>query len=109
MGPIATIWINRPHVKNCINPETLDKLGEYARKAEADDDIRAVVFRGRGNTFCAGADLSAGEFGGGDGPPAADHADHALVVGGAATARIQEMHVLLMHLVVERVDAWAAE
>jgi enoyl-CoA hydratase/carnithine racemase len=56
-GAVATIWINRPHVKNCINPETLNKLGEYARKAEADDAVRAVVFRGRGNTFCAGADL----------------------------------------------------
>ena len=54
---VATIWINRPHVKNCVNPEVLDKLGEYARKAEADDNVRAVVFRGRGNTFCAGADL----------------------------------------------------
>ena len=54
---VATIWINRPHVKNCVNPEVLDKLGEYARTAEADENVRAVVFRGRGNTFCAGADL----------------------------------------------------
>ena len=56
-GQIGTIWINRPEVKNCINPETLDLLGEYGRKAEADDRTRVVVFRGRGNTFCAGADL----------------------------------------------------
>lgn len=56
-GPIATIWINRPEVKNCVSPRVLDLLGEFARKAEADESIRAVVFRGRGNTFCAGADL----------------------------------------------------
>ncbi|WP_342363632.1 enoyl-CoA hydratase/isomerase family protein [Terrarubrum flagellatum] len=56
-GPIATIWINRPEVKNCVSPEVLVKLGEYGRKAEADESVRAVVFRGRGNTFCAGADL----------------------------------------------------
>lgn len=56
-GAIATIWINRPHVKNCVNPDVLRLLGEYGRKAEADDSVRAVVFRGRGNTFCAGADL----------------------------------------------------
>jgi D-sedoheptulose 7-phosphate isomerase len=48
-------------------------------------------------------------FGGGDGTPAADHADHALVVPSTTTARIQEMHVLLLHLLVEQVDAWAAD
>lgn len=47
-------------------------------------------------------------FGGGDGRPAADHADHALVVPSSSTARVQEMHVLMLHLVLEHVDAWAA-
>jgi D-sedoheptulose 7-phosphate isomerase len=47
-------------------------------------------------------------FGGGDGGPAADHADHALVVPSTSTARIQEMHVLFLHLILEQVDAWAA-
>jgi D-sedoheptulose 7-phosphate isomerase len=47
-------------------------------------------------------------FGGGDGSPAADHADYALVVPSATTARVQEMHLLLMHLLLEQVDAWAA-
>jgi D-sedoheptulose 7-phosphate isomerase len=49
-------------------------------------------------------------FGGGDqgGMPAARHADHALVVPATATARIQEMHLMLLHLLSERVDAWAA-
>lgn len=56
-GPIATIWINRPEVKNCVSPRVLDLLGEFGRRAEADENVRVVVFRGRGNTFCAGADL----------------------------------------------------
>jgi D-sedoheptulose 7-phosphate isomerase len=47
-------------------------------------------------------------FGGGDGSPAADHADHALVVPSSTTARVQEMHLLLLHLLLEQVDAWAA-
>ncbi|HWM04364.1 MAG TPA: SIS domain-containing protein [Actinophytocola sp.] len=48
-------------------------------------------------------------FGGGSGGgPAATHADHALVVESTRTARIQEMHLLLLHLLSERVDAWAA-
>jgi D-sedoheptulose 7-phosphate isomerase len=45
---------------------------------------------------------------GGHGRPAAEHADHALVVPSETTARIQEMHVLLLHLIVDQVDAWAA-
>ena len=47
-------------------------------------------------------------FGGGDGGPAATHADHLLVVPSTSTARVQELHVLLLHLVLDRVDAWAA-
>lgn len=46
--------------------------------------------------------------GGGDGTPAAAHADHALIVPSTTTARIQEMHLLLLHLVVDQVDEWAA-
>jgi D-sedoheptulose 7-phosphate isomerase len=47
-------------------------------------------------------------FGGGDAEPAAGEADVALVVPSSSTARVQEMHVLLLHLVLEQVDAWAA-
>jgi D-sedoheptulose 7-phosphate isomerase len=46
-------------------------------------------------------------FGGGQGSPAADHADHALVVPSDSTARVQEMHVLLLHVVLDQVDRWA--
>ncbi len=47
-------------------------------------------------------------FGGSGGGPAAAHADHALIVDSDRTARIQEMHLLLLHLLSEQVDAWAA-
>ncbi len=49
-------------------------------------------------------------FGGGDddGGPAAAHADHALVVPSTSTARVQELHVLFLHIAIERIDAWAA-
>ena len=63
-GPIATIWLNRPEVRNCINWATLTALAAAVDRAEADDEVRAVLFRGRGHTFCAGADLNmlGGEF-----------------------------------------------
>ena len=47
-------------------------------------------------------------FGGGQGTPAADNAEHALVVPSDSTARVQEMHVLLLHVVLDEVDRWAA-
>jgi D-sedoheptulose 7-phosphate isomerase len=47
-------------------------------------------------------------FGGGDGGPALEHADHALLVPSTSTARIQELHVFLLHVVIDRVDRWAA-
>lgn len=47
-------------------------------------------------------------FGGGDGGPAAEHADHALLVPSTSTARIQELHVFFLHCVIDMVDRWAA-
>ncbi|HEX3805945.1 MAG TPA: SIS domain-containing protein [Gaiellaceae bacterium] len=47
-------------------------------------------------------------FGGGQGLPAAEHADVALVVPSSDTARVQEMHVLLLHVILDEVDRWAA-
>ncbi|MFE4723610.1 SIS domain-containing protein, partial [Streptomyces sp. NPDC056728] len=49
-------------------------------------------------------------FAGGEhgGMPAAAHADHVLVAPATATARIQEMHLTLLHLLSEHVDSWAA-
>ena len=46
--------------------------------------------------------------GGEDGMPAAQHADRLLLVPSTSTARVQELHLLLMHLAIEQVDAWAA-
>jgi enoyl-CoA hydratase/carnithine racemase len=55
---VATIWLNRPEVKNCVNWETLEQLIDAVERADRDPEARAVCFRGRGNTFCAGADLN---------------------------------------------------
>lgn len=66
----------------------------------------ANVVRGLATAQEAGATTVL--FGGGVGTPAADHAVHALVVPSSSTARVQEMHVLLLHLVLDRVDEWAA-
>jgi enoyl-CoA hydratase len=55
---VATIWLNRPHVRNAVNWDLLMSLGQALTRAEEDDDVRVVVIRGRANTFCAGSDLN---------------------------------------------------
>src|SRR5215211_6816542 len=53
---VATIWLNRPEVKNAVNWGLLTQLGQALERA--DDEVRVVLIRGRGHTFCAGADLN---------------------------------------------------
>jgi len=57
-GAIATIWLNRPQAKNAYDLEALQALDEALARAEADPAGRLVVIRGRGDSFCAGADIS---------------------------------------------------
>jgi enoyl-CoA hydratase len=55
---VATLWLNRPEVKNCVNWGLLTQLGAALERAEEDEAVRVVLIRGRGHTFCAGADLN---------------------------------------------------
>jgi D-sedoheptulose 7-phosphate isomerase len=48
-------------------------------------------------------------FSAGDGMPAAEHADLKLLVPSASTARVQEMHLLMLHVLSEHIDRWAVD
>jgi enoyl-CoA hydratase/carnithine racemase len=54
---VAYIWLNRPHKRNCVSAQLMKELGEAIDRAGADPDVRVMVLRGRGNTFCSGYDL----------------------------------------------------
>jgi enoyl-CoA hydratase len=57
-GHVLMATLNRPDVKNTINPEMLVRLARLWDQIAADRDVRAVVLTGAaGSTFCAGADL----------------------------------------------------
>ena len=56
-GPITTIIINRPEVRNALDQETSDLLAKAFKAFEADDDQKVAVVTGAGGAFCAGADL----------------------------------------------------
>jgi enoyl-CoA hydratase/carnithine racemase len=58
---VLTITLNRPDKLNAFTHRMLDELLDALDRADADDDIRAIVFTGAGRGFCAGADLSAGQ------------------------------------------------
>lgn len=54
---IATVRLNRPDVNNAYNGEMIDALLDDAQALGADHAVRAIVLRGNGRHFQAGADL----------------------------------------------------
>lgn len=58
---VATITLNRPERLNAINLEMRDLLWTYFQAVHDLPGVRALVFRGEGRAFSAGADIS--EFG----------------------------------------------
>ncbi len=56
-GPVTTIAIARPAVKNAIDAETAAELGAAVSAFEADPQARIAVLAGEGGCFCAGWDL----------------------------------------------------
>ncbi len=53
----TTIWLNRPDVHNAFHPGMLEELNDFFQDSEGDKQHDIVVLRGRGASFCAGADL----------------------------------------------------
>ena len=56
-GRIARIMLNRPEARNAQNRGMLVELDEAFLRAEADDEVRVVIFGGLGPMFTAGHDL----------------------------------------------------
>jgi enoyl-CoA hydratase/carnithine racemase len=59
---IATLTLNRPEARNGYTIRMADELADALATADSDPDVRVVVLTGAGETFCVGADLSAGGF-----------------------------------------------
>lgn len=56
-GPVRTLTLNRPEVRNALSVELRVALSDALRHAEAKPSVRAVVLTGAGPAFCAGLDL----------------------------------------------------
>jgi isohexenylglutaconyl-CoA hydratase len=54
---VLHLTLNRPEVRNAMNTDMVAELRDALAQAESDGNVRAVVLRGAGGHFCAGADL----------------------------------------------------
>jgi enoyl-CoA hydratase/carnithine racemase len=57
---VLTLTLNRPEKLNAFTERMCVELLDAFDRADADDEVRAVIVTGAGRGFCAGADLSAG-------------------------------------------------
>jgi methylglutaconyl-CoA hydratase len=57
-GPVLYVWLNRPQVRNALNPELITELTQCFTGPALAANVRVVVLGGRGAVFCAGADLA---------------------------------------------------
>lgn len=58
-GPVTTVILNRPEVRNAVDRPTAEALAEAFRAFDEDPDAAVAVLCGEGGHFCAGADLKA--------------------------------------------------
>jgi enoyl-CoA hydratase len=55
---VAVITLHRPDQLNALSRAAADALADAVRRADADESVRAMVVRGEGRVFCAGADIT---------------------------------------------------
>jgi enoyl-CoA hydratase/carnithine racemase len=87
---VLTITMNRPERLNAWTQTMFGELLQAFERADADDEVRAVIVTGAGRAFCAGADLERG----GDTFAKREHQDPDSIPrdqGGRLTLRIFEL------------------
>ena len=63
-GHVLTVTLNRPEAKNALSSGMLAGMYRAWRSLDADPGLRVAILTGRGDVFCAGADLKAMSGGG---------------------------------------------
>jgi enoyl-CoA hydratase/carnithine racemase len=57
---VATLTLDRPDKLNAYSVRMMEEMIHAFDRADADDQVRAVIVTGAGRAFCAGADLEMG-------------------------------------------------
>ena len=55
---VATLTLDSPHNRNALSKQLVTELYDGLGRAEDDADVKVVLIRAEGRTFCSGADLS---------------------------------------------------
>lgn len=55
---VATLTLDSQHNRNALSKQLVGELFERLARAEDDPDVKVVLIRAEGRTFCSGADLS---------------------------------------------------
>ena len=55
---LGIVWLNRPEIHNAFNEVMISELIECFEAINEMKEVRVVILRGRGKSFCAGADLN---------------------------------------------------
>ena len=91
---VLTITLNRPERMNAFTGRLFRELLDAFDRADADDEVRAIVVTGAGRAFCAGADLERGgdTWSGGEGKGGGFRLEAEGDTGGQLTRRIFDCH-----------------
>lgn len=54
----ATLWLNNPGKRNALDITTIKEIIAGFRLIEKNDKVIVILLRGKGRSFCAGADLN---------------------------------------------------
>ena len=57
-GHVATIWMNRPDVRNAFDERSIEEMTHAFRALDKERAVRVIVLAARGPAFSAGADLN---------------------------------------------------
>ena len=55
-GPIARLVMNRPDRHNALRFDDLDLAVDLLEQAQHDDDVKVIILKGAGRSFCSGHD-----------------------------------------------------
>jgi methylglutaconyl-CoA hydratase len=55
---VASLVLDSQHNRNALSRQLVQELYDGLERAEEDDDVKVVLIRAEGRTFCSGADMS---------------------------------------------------
>lgn len=64
---VAALVLDSQHNRNALSRQLVQELYDGLERAERDDDVKVVLIRAEGRTFCSGADMSEASSPGGGG------------------------------------------